>query len=102
MHKRTYIYMYIYIWALHIWGFAGYAVIKNLPANAGDLGLIPELARSPGEATPVFLPGESHGQRSLVGCGPYSLKESDTTEAAYHICTCIYIYTFKVPWWLRW
>ena len=25
--------------------------------------------------TPVFLPGESHGQRSLVGC-----KESDTTE----------------------
>jgi len=29
------------------------------------------------QPTPVFLPGESHGQRSLVG---YS-KESDTTEA---------------------
>ena len=30
--------------------------------------------------TPVFLPGESHGQRSLVGYGPQGCKESDTTE----------------------
>ena len=30
--------------------------------------------------TPVFLPGESHGQRSLVGCSPRGRKESDTTE----------------------
>ena len=30
--------------------------------------------------TPVFLPGESHGQRSLEGCSPWSRKESDTTE----------------------
>ena len=29
----------------------------------------------------VFLPGESHGQRSLVGCSPESRKESDMTEA---------------------
>ena len=29
---------------------------------------------------PVLLPGKSHGQRSLVGCGPWSRKESDTTE----------------------
>ena len=29
---------------------------------------------------PVFLPGESHGQRSLVGCSPWGRKESDTTE----------------------
>ena len=27
-----------------------------------------------------ILPGESHGQRSLVGCSPWGLKESDTTE----------------------
>ena len=31
-------------------------------------------------ATPVFLPGESQGQRSLVGYGPWGCKESDTTE----------------------
>ena len=30
--------------------------------------------------TPVFLPGKSHGRRSLVDCSPWSRKESDTTE----------------------
>ena len=30
--------------------------------------------------TPVFLPGESHGWRSLVGCSPWGHEESDTTE----------------------
>ena len=29
---------------------------------------------------PVFLPGESQGQRSLVGCSPQSHSESDMTE----------------------
>ena len=32
------------------------------------------------QPTPVFLPGESHGQRSLVGYSPWGCKESDTTE----------------------
>ena len=35
-------------------------------------------ARQP---TPVFLPGESHGQRSLAGSTAWCCKESDTTEA---------------------
>ena len=30
--------------------------------------------------TSVFLPGKSHGQRSLVGCSPWGRDESDTTE----------------------
>ena len=30
---------------------------------------------------PVFLPGKSHGQRSLVGYSPWSQKELDMTEA---------------------
>ena len=33
---------------------------------------------------PVFLPGESHGQRSLAGHGPWGRKESDTTEVTKH------------------
>jgi len=33
------------------------------------------------QPTPVFLPGESHGRRSLVGCSPWGPTESDTTEA---------------------
>ena len=32
------------------------------------------------QPAPVFLPGESHGQRSLVGCSPWGRRESDTTE----------------------
>ena len=51
--------------------------------NAGDLGLTPGSGRSPGEGNaipPVLLPGESHGQRSLVDYSPWDHKESDTTE----------------------
>ena len=32
------------------------------------------------QPTPVFLPGKSHGRRSLAGCSPRGCKESDTTE----------------------
>ena len=32
------------------------------------------------EPTPVFLPGEYHGQRRLAGCSPQGHKESDMTE----------------------
>ena len=32
------------------------------------------------QSTPVFLPGESHGQRSLVGYSPWDYKELDMTE----------------------
>ena len=35
------------------------------------------------QPTPVFLHGESHGQRSLEGYSPYSCKELDTTEATW-------------------
>ena len=42
-------------------GFPGGLDSKESACNAGDLGLIPELRRSPGggQPTPVFLPGES-------------------------------------------
>ena len=59
-------------------------MVKNLPANAEgtrDVGSIPGLGRSPGgrtwQPTQIFLPGESHGQRSLVGYGSQGHKESD-------------------------
>ena len=63
-------------------GFPGDLVLKNPPANAGDVGSIPGWGRSPEgqwQPTPVFLPGTSHGQRSLEGYSPWSHKESDTT-----------------------
>ena len=51
-------------------------MIKNLPANAGDKRhrFDPWVRKIPWrtalQPTPVFLPGESHGQKSLVGYGP--------------------------------
>ena len=58
---------------------------KESVCNAGDLGLILELGRSlekrmAWRPTPVFLPGEFHGQRSLAGYSPQDYEESDTTE----------------------
>ena len=56
----------------HLTGFP-VAQVKKLPANAGDTGSIPGLGRSPGgrkwQPIPVFLPGESHRQRSFRGDG---------------------------------
>ena len=44
----------------------------------------------------VFLPGQSHGQRSLVGYSPWGHKESDTTEQLTQlICICS---SFCFPW----
>ena len=40
----------------------------------------PLLQRRQWHPTPVLLPGKSHGRRSLVGCSPWGLEESDTTE----------------------
>ena len=58
-------------------------MIKNLPAVQETwvqflVGKIPW--RKEWQPNPVFLPGEFHGQRSLVGYSPWSRKEWDTTE----------------------
>ena len=64
--------------------FQGGTEVKNLPANVGDLGLIPGLGRFPGGekclSTLVFLPRKFHGQRSLAVYSPCSCKESDMNE----------------------
>ena len=62
--------------------FSGYKTKQNknclsMQVDAKDAGLIPRLERSPGrgdplerQPTPALLPGESCGQRSLVGYSP--------------------------------
>ena len=61
-----------------ILGFPGGSEIKAPACNAGDLGSIPW--RRKWQPTPVLLPGESRGQRSLVGYSPRGCKELDMTE----------------------
>ena len=72
--------MSLAIKGMHNLGFPGGSDGKESANNDGDLVSIPESGRSPGEGTgnptPVFLPGESHGQRSLAGYSPWGHKES--------------------------
>ena len=69
-------------------GFPAGSDSKESACSTGDPGSIPESGRSPGRrkwlSTPIFLPGESHGQRSLVGYSPWGHKELDMTERPTH------------------
>ena len=63
-------------------------MVKNPPANAGDrYGFDPWIGNIPWsmkwQPTPVFLPGESHGQSNLAGYSPWGRKELDMTEATW-------------------
>ena len=57
--------------------------VKNLPAMQRP-GFNPWVRKIPRrkewQPIPIFLPGEFHGQRSLVGYGLWDCKELDTTE----------------------
>ena len=64
-------------------GLPGDSVVKNLPANegkSGDTGFNPWIKKIPWrrkwQPTPVFLPGEFHGQRSLAGYSPWGHKRA--------------------------
>ena len=70
--------IFFFTWTiLKVWASLVALVVKNLPANAGDLrdvGSIPESGRSPGggHGNPLQYSclKNPHGQRSLVGYGP--------------------------------
>jgi len=57
---------------------------KESACNTEDWSSIPGLGKIPWRRewlpTPIFLPGEFHGQRNLVGYSPWDRKESDTSE----------------------
>ena len=65
------------------WSFLVAQMVKNPPAVqetwVQSLGWEDPWRRA-WQPTPVFLPGESHGQRSLVAYGSQDHKELDTTE----------------------
>ena len=122
-----------YLPTQNVWHSQVVLVVKNPPANAGHISgkntgvgchLPPGrvLWRRTWQPTPVFLPGQFHGQRSLVGYRPWGCKESDVTEHTHTLAypqdlkqfwheTGIYymlnkwinepkILTFTVPWFL--
>ena len=70
--------------SLHPWSSPGGSDDEESSCNAGDLGSdlprVGKILRREWQPTPVFLPGEFHGQRSLVGYSPWGHKRSDRTE----------------------
>ena len=68
-------------------------MVKNLPsmqeARVRSLGR-EDPQRRQWHPTPVLLPGESHGWRSLLGYSPWGLKELDTTEKLHFQFHCYY------------
>ena len=49
------------------------------------------------QPTPVFLPGESHWQRSLMGCSPRGCKESDTNSLSLSLSLSMYVSMLLSP-----
>ena len=66
------------------WAFLVAQMVKNQPARqetqVQSLDREDTLEKGMGLPTPVFLPGEFHEQRNLIGYGPWGRKESDVTE----------------------
>ena len=82
---------FMYISTENIWGFPGgtngkehTCQYRRCKRHAFNCWIRKIPWRRAWQPTPVSYPGESHGQRSLVGYSPQGLKESDMTEATYH------------------
>ena len=87
MKEEAVIFILFYFFLLFgyiILGFTGGSACKESVCNAGDLGLIPGLGRSPGvgHGNPLQYSclENPHGQRSLAGYSSWGCKELDTTE----------------------
>ena len=85
------------VWYLYVKrDFPGGSDGKASAYNVGDPGSIPGSGRSQRrkwQPTLVFLPGESHGWRSLVGYSPWGPKELDMTEQLhFHFGEVWYLY----------
>ena len=65
----------------------GFHIISWCNSQTGSLFnklLWSVLRRRQWHPAPVFLPGKSHGRRSLVGCSPWGRQESDTEQLHFH------------------
>ena len=82
--EKSLLTFYSYVLVLCVLGFPGGSDSKEFACNAGDLGSIPGLARSPGggHGSPLRYSclEDPHGQRSLPGYSPWGHKKSDMTE----------------------
>ena len=72
------------------WASLGGSGVKNPPVNAGDVGVVGNIPwRREWPHTLVFLSGKSHGQRSLVGYGPWGCKRVRYDLRTEHVCLAL-------------
>ena len=98
---------------LKLGGFPVGRVVKNLPVNRGDeqeaSPIAPCVVKIPWrkwQPTPIFLPGEAHGQMSLASYRPWSHWELDTNKpteirtsrAGLGVATHSSILAWRIPW----
>ena len=85
-----------YFWQhiIYIQGFSGGTSCNETTCQCRShkrTGFVPWVGNIPWkrawQSTPVFLPGESHGLRTLAGYSPQGHKESNMTEVNQHTCT---------------
>ena len=85
-----------------LYGFLGSSDGKEFACNAGDLGSIPGLGRSPGEwnGNPLQYSclENFHGQKSLVGCSPWGRKELDMTDWLTRLQQEVPFPTLQILW----
>ena len=84
------------LWGLHILGILNRLqlwIILHMALCLGNRG------RRKWQPTPVFLPGKSHGRRSLVDYSPWGCKKSDTTERLHFTYfTHFILYHWRRKW----
>ena len=90
---------FVEVGSVYSWASLVAQTAWELACNVGDPGLIPGLGilwRRKWLTTPVFLPGELHGQKNLAGYSPQNRKEMDKTLSMIPILLKTFWMTYTV------
>ena len=86
--------------------FPGGSVVEKSACNAGDMDSIPGVGKIPWrrkwQPTPVFLPGKSHGQRSLVAYSRWDHKRAGHDRTRSHIDNVLIVEEMLICGWDGW
>ena len=98
-------YSFVYIYAWHILGLLWWLRWWRICLQCGRPGFDPWVGKIPWKRewlpTPVFLPEEFHGQRSLAGYSPWGCREWDMTERLTLSLSRHIFYPFLFRWTFR-
>ena len=82
VYTHTYVLQYTHTYVLHLFPFLCWYIYIYIYTH---------ILNRKWQFTPLFLPGQFHGQRTLAGYSPRDCKESDTTD-----CACTHTHTHNI------